>query len=173
LKIGDEKVASDVIEFADWKVRKEAKRYFSEPNKCDHKQLTMDPHGFTVQCDDCKLQLSAYWVLERMLDQYRKARDRLASDRESHRAKMAGDIRMLAARGVEKAWRSRNMVPTCPHCSRGIFPADGFGGSAVSKELELARRERDGVRTGYGARSASTIRATEEAIEKAGNDVEE
>lgn len=154
----------NVIELADWKIRKEPRRYFSDPSKCDHKKLTMDPHGLTVQCDDCKLQLSAYWVLERMLDQFRDARRKLAAERASHNAKVAGDLRLTAAKEVEKAWRSKRMVPSCPHCHRGIFPADGFGDSMVSKEMELARRERDGTKPGYGARPAAVVRASETAM---------
>lgn len=154
-----------VIDFADWKIRKAPKRYFHEPDKCDHKHLTMDPNGHVVQCDDCKIQLSAYSVLERMLEQFRVAKRDLAAQQNSHKAKVAGDLRLTAARTVEKAWRSKHMVPTCPHCSRGIFPADGFGGSMVSKELEIARRDRDGVKPMYGARSAATIRTSEAAMQ--------
>ena len=43
---------------------------------------------------------------------------------------------------LQNAWRKKKMVPSCPHCDRGIFPEDELGRSTVSKELELARRKK-------------------------------
>jgi hypothetical protein len=155
-----------VVQIAEWRFRKERRGYWAvgEKAKCEHHKLTLDPHGLTIRCDDCKLQLSAYWVLERMLATYRRLWDELRSAQERHQRRVMADIGLRAARDVEKAWRSRKMVPTCPHCHRGVFAADGFGSSMVSKEIELARRRKSQPEP-HGARSADVLALYEEAEE--------
>jgi hypothetical protein len=135
-------MADVVIQLDQWRVRKEGSRAAPVNGLCDHRNLTMDQHGLTVRCDDCQLQLSAYWVLENLVDSYRRARDELARAQQAHLLKARAHIHLPAAQRVETAWRSRHMIPTCPHCSRGIFPEDGFGGSMVPKAAELARRQK-------------------------------
>ena len=49
-------------------------------------------------------------------------------------------VRLKAAVRAQEAWRSRSMVPTCPHCHEAIFPEDGFGGSAINKKTALEQR---------------------------------
>lgn len=49
-------------------------------------------------------------------------------------------VELRAAQKVEKAWRSRTMVPTCPHCAEAIFPEDGLGSGMANRELALRRR---------------------------------
>ncbi|MDE3022711.1 MAG: hypothetical protein KGI54_12775 [Pseudomonadota bacterium] len=48
---------------------------------------------------------------------------------------------LIAARAVEKAWRVRDMVPSCPHCHAGILPEDGLGKSLINREMEMRRRD--------------------------------
>jgi hypothetical protein len=131
-----------VIQLDQWRVRKEGSRVAAVDGLCDHRNLTMDRHGLTVRCDDCQLQISAYWVLENLIDSYRRARDEVERARQAHLLKARAHIHLPAAQRVETAWRSRHMIPTCPHCSRGIFPEDGFGGAMVPKAIELARRQK-------------------------------
>lgn len=53
----------------------------------------------------------------------------------------ASTVVLKAAKKVEKAWRSRSSVPTCPHCHEAIFPEDGFGGTQVNKKMAIERRK--------------------------------
>jgi hypothetical protein len=135
-------VAEEIIQLEQWRVRLKGGRAASQPGQCGHHNLTMDPHGQTVRCEDCKLQLSAYWVLESVVESYRRARTELDLAKAVHLQKVRAEVGLLAAQRVNTAWRSRHMVPTCPHCARGIFPEDGFGTAMIPKALELARRRR-------------------------------
>jgi hypothetical protein len=136
-------VAEEIIQLEQWRVRLQRGRAPSQPGQCGHHNLAMDPHGETVRCEDCKLQLSAYWVLENLVESYRRARTDLERAKTVHLQGVRAGIGLAAAQRVNTAWRSRHMVPTCPHCSRGIFPDDGFGRSMVPKAIEMARRRQE------------------------------
>ena len=49
-------------------------------------------------------------------------------------------LHLKAAQEAEAAWRSRKMVPTCPHCREAIFAADGFGKFQMRREIAERRR---------------------------------
>ena len=130
---------AEVVNIGEYAFTHKRSSWFKK-DECQHRKMTMDDDGHTVRCDECKTQLSAYWVLERMLSEYEQRRDTLNRDRASFREEKAKDVSLLAAKKVEKAWRSRSMVPTCPHCHEPIFPTDGFGASAVNREIAQRRR---------------------------------
>jgi len=115
----------------------------AESGICKHQHMTMCEDGHVVTCDDCKIQLSAYWVLSKMLDKYKSSRDSLERELAAFQEEKSKSVVLLAARRVEHAWRRREMLPTCPHCHRGISAYDGFGGSMINKKIENKRRESD------------------------------
>lgn len=112
-------------------------------NACAHMNLTMDDHGDIVTCDDCKKQVSAFWALQMLVNHYEKARAKL-NNRAAQQAEVeAKTIHLRAAQKVEASWRSRTMVPICPHCSEAIFATDGFGRTQINKAIaERARAVR-------------------------------
>lgn len=128
---------TDVIQIEELRIRRERKTY--APGKCKHLRFTADSEGEIVTCDDCEKQISAYWALHLLIDSYLKVMNRLDQAKAMHEASAAKGVTLKAAQRVEQAWRSRTMVPTCPHCRSGIFPGDGFGGTQVSREMELRR----------------------------------
>lgn len=132
---------ADVIEIGEYAFRRKHRFVVTGDHECAHHSMIMDDDGHHVKCQDCGTQLSAYWVLGRMLDRYREKMRDLDHERQRLAALKAKDLSLIAAKKVEAAWRSRTTVPRCPHCYAGILPTDGFGGSVVSKALELRRRE--------------------------------
>jgi len=111
------------------------------PETCKHSRITMDDHGDIVTCDDCKQPVSAYWFIKDFFQRYEEYRTRV-----EHRAKQVEEsekknLILRAAQRVETAWRSRRMVPVCPHCRNGIFPEDGLGNSLISKDLAVERKK--------------------------------
>jgi hypothetical protein len=106
----------------------------------EHHHMTLDDQGQFVRCDDCGVQLSPFWVLNRMLDGYDRALSKInAREQRMVDAEHRG-VHLRAAQVVEKAWRSHTMVPTCPHCGEGIRATDGFGNSAINKSIDERRR---------------------------------
>lgn len=84
--------------------------------------------------------VSAFWALEMLSDEYNRALSKLQRDREALAKAKEAETHLLAARRVESVWRSRTMVPACPHCGTGILPEDGLGSSQINRGIELRRR---------------------------------
>lgn len=101
-------------------------------------------HGELLKCLDCEKQVSAVWALKHFFTHYQVERERL----DALRAELIKDEARLvthkAALAVQDAWRKRHLVPTCPHCHKGILPSDSFGKTGAvnpdfyeAKPLEL------------------------------------
>ncbi len=131
---------SNVIDIGEMRFTRKQRSYAAEKQACKHQKLTMDDEGDIVECEDCGKQLSAYWVLQMLTSHYHDAYRKLNGWQEKLTEAAAKDVGLLAAQKVERAWRSRTMVPTCPHCHEAIFPGDGFGGCTTNKEIALRRR---------------------------------
>lgn len=103
---------------------------------CNHKRLMVDESNKTVECVDCKAFIdpfSALMIIMRTVEaKYRSMNKR----QEELNIAISEQLGTIAARDVEKAWRSKTMAPACPHCGRGILSSDGFGKSMISKTHE-------------------------------------
>lgn len=131
---------ADVIEFGELRVRREQRMSLFTKDRCRHFNMTLDDNGDIVTCDDCGKQLSAFWALQLITEQYKAAWAKVQATGDRINREAQTSLHLRAAVKVEKAWRSRTMVPTCPHCHEAIFPEDGFGGSATNRQIALARR---------------------------------
>ena len=130
---------SNVIDIDELRFTRD-KRIVRPREECEHHHMTLDDQGQFVRCDDCGLQLSPFWVLNRMLDQYSRALSKIATREQRMADAENRGVHLRAAQTVEKAWRSHKMVPTCPHCGEGIRATDGFGHSAINKSIDERRR---------------------------------
>lgn len=131
----------DLVEIGDFSLARKNRGGYTPIGECAHKHITMDDTGDVVRCADCKTQVSAYWALTMIAEEYARQWNKLQHSKQALEEAKAKDIHLLAAQRVEKAWRSHSMVPSCPHCHRGIFPQDGFGNGMVNKEIENRRRK--------------------------------
>ncbi len=106
---------------------------------CSHKYLLYDVGNETVHCRDCKAIVSPFQAFLKLICQWKAAqsdlRRRLEELKELETRSEKGLLK--AVRRVDHAWRSKKMVPTCPHCDEAIFPEDGFGSSMVNKQMAL------------------------------------
>lgn len=129
---------SNVVQIESMRLTRAQRTYL--PTGCKHMNLTMDEHGDVVSCDDCGKQVSAFWALQMLAEEYGKAFAKLER-RAQQQAKSERDgIHLKAAQVVESAWRSRTMVPVCPHCSEPIFAHDGLGRAQINKQMAERRR---------------------------------
>lgn len=110
---------------------------------CQHKHICIDPDNETVECTDCGKGISPFYALNMMMSYWANIDSKYRMRIEEANSIKEGKRLLKATQRVDKAWRSRKMLPTCPHCHRGISPDDGLGGSAVSKEYDSALRKRD------------------------------
>lgn len=131
---------ADIIQIGEWQLQHKHKHRNTKPGECDHKHIELDARGDIVRCVKCGVQLSAFWALDMLSDKYSRALSKLHRDREALAKAKEAETHLLAARKVEVVWRSRTMVPACPHCGLGILPEDGLGNSRINREIELRRR---------------------------------
>ena len=108
---------------------------------CKHRRLVFDQHERRIWCKDCETALEAFDAFRLLAEQSHaflaavEARERKVSDAESH------NVRSLAAKVLDEAWRSRSMVPICPHCRSGLFPEDFKNGvSKMGRDYAAKRR---------------------------------
>jgi hypothetical protein len=132
---------SDVIQIGDFLMRRKRQNSWPQPGVCQHKSLEYDDNGQVVTCKDCGTRVEAYWALVQVVEQWTRMMEKLRTQADRINQTAAATIHTRAALRVEEAWRKRRMVPSCPHCHRGILPTDGFGSSFVNREMEQRRRE--------------------------------
>lgn len=134
-------MADSVIQIGDFALARKKKTWLPDKNQCQHMHVTCDDVGEIVTCDDCGKQVSAYWALGYFSQVWEGEMQKIEAAKRTLAAERAKSIHLLAAQKVERAWRSRGMVPSCPHCGRGILASDGLGSTQVNKAIELRRRE--------------------------------
>lgn len=131
----------------------EAWRHLKRPQGsavCQHSRTVIDEQAGTVTCRDCDATLSAFWVLGRIAREENRVFHRIYTLRQE-----AADLEkwvpfLKAQRTLERRWRGRSMLPTCPFCRHGLWPEDLQGGASLS--LEIARRQKDGLPIPPGAK---------------------
>ena len=94
---------------------------------CKHLRLQYIDHGELLKCLDCDKQVSAVWALKFFFTQYQVEKERLEAVRTQLKADEERLVTHKAALAVQDAWRRHHLVPTCPHCNKGIMPPDGLG----------------------------------------------
>ena len=132
--------AAKVVDIGEFRISRWQETKYGE-QVCRHANTTIVSDGQYVVCDDCEAPLSAYWVLNSLLDSYARSRESLAAGIDALREAREKDIAMLAAQQIESLWRGGSMAPTCPHCHAAILVTDGMGSRSVNTAIELRRRE--------------------------------
>ena len=66
----------NVVDFGEFKL---TQKYKSNYKGCQHKSMTADPNGEIVTCDDCNKQISTWYALMSLVDQYQGIHRKLQS----------------------------------------------------------------------------------------------
>lgn len=146
-------MSDNVIQFGEMAFKLRGKRYppghylhDGKDDRCKHLHVELDDNGDIVLCTDCKKQVSAYWALRIITEQWEEQNKKLAKEKTRLWEETQKSLHLVAARRVEEAWRTRSMLPACPHCHRGISPRDNFGSSRVNAEMEQRRRQNEAAK---------------------------
>ncbi|MFD1557065.1 hypothetical protein ACFSHT_15800 [Paraburkholderia silviterrae] len=131
---------SNVIDIDELRVQRQSRHAPRPAASCRHMRLDLDDVGSIVRCADCGLQLDAYWTLTLFIEQYERALAKINARERQHAEARERDLHLTAAQRVERAWRSRTMVPCCPHCGEGIRATDGLGGTMINRTIDDRRR---------------------------------
>ena len=131
-------MSAQILEIGEFRIKRERQ---AKSDGCKHDRLTLDDDAEIVICDSCEKQVGSYAALRKFVDQWDKLQKRVESQRRMIAEAAEKTIGLRAAQRVEEAWRSRSMVPTCPHCREAILPNDGFGNTSTNKAIALRRRD--------------------------------
>lgn len=114
-------------------------------SSCRHRRLHYDSRERRIWCADCERDLEgfdAFQILAEQCQEFYAQNKRRAEELAEAEQFQA---RSRAVKALDHVWRSRNMVPCCPHCRQGLLPEDILRGmSSVGVEYERARRAREG-----------------------------
>lgn len=130
-----------VVDIGDIRVaRGMSRRPFST---CSHHSMVYDQRERRIWCKDCENDVDAFDAFEMLAKRSHEHRAMLDAREQKIEEAEAFTIRSVAAKVMDKAWRRRKTVPTCPHCRSALLPEDVENGfNFTSKEIELARRKR-------------------------------
>lgn len=114
-------------------------------SSCRHRALSYDANERRIWCKDCEKDVDAFDAFKLLVEQYSGARKALARREERLLEAEKFQVRSLAAKEIDKAWRSRTMVPCCPRCKGGLFPDDFKNGTSMMGRdyAERLRASRD------------------------------
>lgn len=108
---------------------------------CRHNNMVYNTTNETVECGDCKEWISPFQALLVTID-YWQDKERELKWREDAIVQLEEKkLHLLAARAMEKKWRSRSTIPCCPHCHEGLFPKEMLRLNLVDKNTALERRK--------------------------------
>lgn len=109
---------------------------------CRHFQLRYDASERRIWCADCEQNIEGFDAFELLVGWFDGAAKKLQRRAEELAAAETHQVRSLAARQLDMAWRSRRMVPACPCCGQGLFPEDFKNGIMASLGREYAEAQR-------------------------------
>lgn len=114
---------------------------------CKHRSVAYDQNERRIWCGDCESDVDAFDVFIIITEYFDAAQKRLDRRAKEISEAEAFALRSLAAKAIDKAWRSRTMIPTCPSCGDGLFPEDFKNGVGCNISREFAAAQRNKRRT--------------------------
>src|SRR5258706_10856465 len=110
---------------------------------CRHIAMMYDDRERRIWCSDCEQDIEPFDAFKCLVESYdHRAKDLTRREQAVIEAERF-QLRSIAAKKIDQAWRSRNMVPACPHCGHGLFPENFKDGmSMLGKEYAAALHKR-------------------------------
>lgn len=109
-------------------------------SSCPHLRVVYDNAERRIWCRDCEHDVEPFDAFRSLAENYSRAHKDLMRRQQAMDEAERFKIRTLAGKAMDEAWRSHNMVPSCPYCHNGLFPEDfKVGPGMVSKEWARAR----------------------------------
>lgn len=109
---------------------------------CRHRQMRYDPHERRIWCADCETDVHPFDAFVLVAESFHFAEQGIRRRQAALTEAEAHGLVALAAKAMDKAWRSRRQVPCCPACGQGLFPEDFKTGiqSFVGRSFGAKRR---------------------------------
>jgi hypothetical protein len=112
-------------------------------SSCRHLSLVFDNAERRVWCKDCERDVEPFDAFTILVANYSNALDAIKRREAIVSEAEKFQIRSIAAKNIDQAWRHRTMVPACPHCHHGLFPENfKHGPDMLGIEYAKAMAER-------------------------------
>ena len=128
-----------VIDIGDIRVARGMSR--RPASACKHQHMRYDRNERRVWCVDCERDIEGFDAFQLLAEQAHEFAARLERREKKIAEAEAFQVSSLAAKEIDKVWRSRKMVPACPHCRLGLLPeyfSDGVP-SQLGRDYALAQ----------------------------------
>lgn len=110
-------------------------------SSCPHTNMIYDKDERRIWCPDCERDVDPFDGFILLVAGYHHAVTAVQRREEAVGQVEKFKMRSIAAKKLDEAWRSRNMVPCCPHCQNGLMPEDfKHGVSMLGKDYVAARK---------------------------------
>jgi len=107
---------------------------------CSHASLVYDNQERRIWCSDCKTDVEPFDAFRLLVEKFDAADANIRRRREELSEAEKFQARALATKNLDAVWRSRSMVPACPHCGHGLLPEQFKSGvGMVGREYAVAR----------------------------------
>ena len=100
-------------------------------SSCPHHRMMYDNAERRIWCRDCERDVEPFDAFKNLIEGYDNVLKAVERREEAVKQAETFQVRSRAAKVMDEAWRRQKMVPACPHCKRGIFPADVVNGVAM------------------------------------------
>ena len=109
-----------VIDIGDIRVARGMSR--RPASACKHRHMRYDRNERRVWCVDCERDIEGFDAFQLLAEQAHEFAAHLDRREKKIAEAEAFQVRSLAAKEIDKVWRSRTRVPACPHCHLGLLP---------------------------------------------------
>lgn len=108
---------------------------------CRHRHMSYDPRERRVWCRDCEQDIDPFEAFTLLCEGFDDAIKRIHQREKELSEAESFQVISIAAKTIDKAWRSHKMVPACPSCGNGLFPEDFKRlPTMLGKDYAMARR---------------------------------
>lgn len=130
----------NVVDFGELRVaRGMSRRPF---RTCNHTSMVYDPRERRIYCEECESDVEPFDAFMAIVERYDSALKKYRKIKDDAIAARAHNLHRIAAKKLEKLWRGKQLLPCCPHCSRGLLPSDMENPRSTSRVFELRLREK-------------------------------
>lgn len=136
--MNDNDLPDKIIPITTIRLNREAKK----KNNCEHGYYEVDPVNKEVVCTKCGVIVSAFDALLDIARKYDRFQREVQSLLDQRKQILDWKPWLLPMRKLESIYRGGVMIPSCPHCGRGIMAGEMTG--AVNKQIEFERRKFEG-----------------------------
>lgn len=130
-----EELPDQIVEFEALKINRGRKKFC----QCLEKKFEIDTQNHIVTCANCGAWVDPFDALVYIGEHYELERHFVQTLWEERKQIVNYKPHLIIIRELERQYRSKSMLPTCPHCGRAFFLEEIKGWQ--NRDTEIARRE--------------------------------